>query len=85
MTLGFVQRIGDARSLSLEQQSVISRRTYHTADDRGEDGNNEIVVRCGKHLAAIENGREQSWAKVSSRINSLLLLLARLSQENIVS
>lgn len=76
MVFGFVQRIGNARSLSLEQHCIISRRTQDTADNRGEERHNEIVVGRRKHLSAIDNSREQSRTKVSSWVNGLFIFIS---------
>lgn len=75
MILDFIQRIGNARSLSLEQHPVVSRRAYNTANNRGEEGNNKVVVGRRKHLTAIDDSREQSRTKVSSWVNGLVLLV----------
>jgi hypothetical protein len=75
MVLGFVQRIGNARPLSLKQHPVVSRRTQNTANNRGEEGNNEIVIGCREHLPAIDDSREQSRPKVSSWVNGLASLV----------
>ena len=76
MVFDFVQRIGNARSLSLEQHRVISRRAQNTADNRGEERYNKVVVGRGKHLSAIDDSREQSRTKVSSWVNGLFIFIS---------
>lgn len=74
VTLGFVQSIGDAGTLTLKEQAIISRRAHNAADDRGKERDHEIVVGCCEDLSAIEDGRKQARTKVSSGVNSLVLL-----------
>lgn len=74
MTLGLVQSIGDAGALTLKEQAIVSGGAHNAADDRGKERNNEIVVGCGEDLSAVENCREQARTKVSSGVNSLVLL-----------
>lgn len=71
MFLGLIQRIGDARSLALKQEPVISHRANNTAEDGSEERNNEIVVVRGKHLRAVQEGGKNPRAKVSRGIEGL--------------
>lgn len=50
VTLSLVQCVGNARSLSLKQDPVISHRANNTAEDWGEEGNNEIIVGRREHF-----------------------------------
>lgn len=76
VVFGFVQRISNTRSLSLEQHRIISRCAQNTSDDRGEERYNKVVVGRRKHLSAIDDSREQSRTKVSSRVNGLVIFIS---------
>lgn len=44
MTLGFVQGISNPRALAFKQQAIVSGSANNAANDRGEEGDHEIVV-----------------------------------------
>lgn len=56
--LNFVQSIGNTRTVSIKQHTVVSRRTNDATNNWGEKGHEEVVTSCRKYLPTVENSRE---------------------------
>lgn len=66
-----IQSIGDARSITLVEESVVNSGSNEAAHNRGQNRNNEIIMVRGKNFPTIDKGREEPGTEVSSRIDGL--------------
>ena len=59
------------RALPLVEEGVIGCSSHNAADNWGEQRDDKVIVGCSENLSTIDDGREQSRAEVSCRVDSL--------------
>lgn len=58
MVLNLVQSIGNTRTVSIKQHTIVSRRTDDTTNNWGEKRHKEVVASCSEHLPPVEYSGE---------------------------
>ena len=54
----FIESIRNMRALPFVKERVICCSPHNAADDRGEQGDDKIIVGCSEDLSTIDNGRK---------------------------
>ena len=67
----FVESIRNMRALPLVEERVVGCSSHDTANNWSEQWDDKVIVGCSEDLSTIDNGREQSRAEVSRRVDSL--------------
>ena len=63
----------DARAVSLIQNRVVDSCSSDAANDGGQQRDKKVKLVRREHLMAVDDGREETGAKVSCGVNSLVL------------
>jgi len=71
VTLGGVQGISDCRTFALEHESIVDTSSGDSAKDRDEERDDKVEALGREDLAAVDNGREKTRTKVTSRVDGL--------------
>jgi hypothetical protein len=77
MTLSSIQSIGNSRSLTLKQTSIIHSSTSNTTKDWHKQRDYKVKPCSSENFTSVDECREDSGAKVTSWVDSLANLSAR--------
>lgn len=70
-TLGSVKGVSDGRTLTLKQEAIVNGSTSDGAKNRDDEGNKEVKALCRENLAAVDDGGEETGAKVTCGVDGL--------------